>query len=82
MVAIAFIGSKKINKIAYAAYAIRAVFPDNFGFYGFCAGRILRGFLFLIFCWTVFPWIIGIVQDVYALTKPADTDGNIICSFY
>lgn len=65
---------KVVNKIAYA---LLAIFLGGLGVHKFYAGKTGSGILYLIFCWTIIPALIGFIEGIVALTKPADANGNI-----
>lgn len=65
---------KFVNKIAYA---LLAIFLGGLGVHKFYAGKTGSGILYLIFCWTIIPALIGFIEGIVALTKPADANGNI-----
>ena len=67
-------GKARVNKVIYA---ILAIFLGTFGIHKFYAGKIGMGIVFLIFCWSCIPTIVGIVQGLSALTRVPDKDGNI-----
>ena len=63
-----------VNQIAYALFAI---FLGELGVHKFYAGKIGMGIVYLIFCWTFIPGLIGLIEGIMALTKTADANGNI-----
>lgn len=65
---------KEVNKVIYI---VLALFLGHFGLHQFYAGKNGRGILFLIFCWTGIPGVIGIIQGILAIFKTADSDGKI-----
>ena len=65
---------KVVNKIAYALFAI---FLGGLGVHKFYTGKTGSGILYLIFFWTFIPTLIGFIEGIVALTKPADANGNI-----
>ena len=69
------VGGKPVNKIAYALFAI---FLGSFGIHKFYAGKIGMGIVYLLFCWTFIPGIIGFIEGIIALTKQEDANGNIV----
>lgn len=66
---------KAVNKLAYA---LLAIFLGGLGVHKFYAGKTGQGILYLVFCWTCIPGIIGFIEGIIALTKPEDKNGNII----
>lgn len=65
---------KKVNQLAYGLFAI---FLGFIGVHKFYAGKIGMGVVYLLFCWTFIPGIIGFVEGILAFTKKADANGNI-----
>ena len=66
---------KEVNKLAYV---LLAFFVGSFGIHKFYAGKTGMGILYLLFCWTGIPGIVGVIEAIMALIKPADAYGNII----
>lgn len=66
---------KVVNKVTYALFAF---FLGGIGAHKFYAGKVSMGILYLVFCWTLIPSIIALIEGIVALTKPADANGNII----
>lgn len=66
---------KEVNKLAYV---LLAFFVGSFGIHKFYAGKTGMGIVYLLFCWTGIPGIIGVIEAIMALVKPADPCGNII----
>jgi TM2 domain-containing membrane protein YozV/RNA polymerase subunit RPABC4/transcription elongation factor Spt4 len=48
--------------------AILAIFLGGLGVHKFYLGSILLGFIYLIFCWTFIPGIVGFCEGIYYLT--------------
>lgn len=69
------VGKRRVNKIAYAMFAI---FLGGLGVHKFYAGKIIHGVLYLLFCWCFIPSLIGFIEGIIALTKTPDAYGNII----
>ncbi|SPN75482.1 TM2 domain-containing protein [Brochothrix thermosphacta] len=65
---------KNVNKVLYIVFAL---FLGHFGVHKFYAGKTGVGVLFLIFCWTGIPGVIGIIQGILAIFKSADSEGDI-----
>ena len=68
------VNTKRVNKTIYVAMAI--VFGD-FGVHQFYAGKIKKGILYLLFCWTLIPEIFALFDAIKGCGKLADTDGMI-----
>jgi TM2 domain-containing membrane protein YozV len=66
---------KVVNKVTYA---LLAIFLGGIGVHKFYAGQTGLGILYLLFCWTFVPEIIGLIEGIVALTKNADVYGNIV----
>lgn len=69
------IDGKVINKLVYALFGI---FLGSLGIHKFYAGKIGMGILYLLFCWTFIPGLIGFIEGIVALTKQEDSEGNIV----
>ena len=67
-------GKRAVNKLAYA---LLAILVGGIGIHKFYAGKIGMGFVYILFCWTAIPSIIGLIEGIIALTKPEDNNGNI-----
>lgn len=72
------------NKVAAGIFGIVL---GSFGAHKFYLGQIGVGVLYLLFCWTAIPGIIGIIEGILYLTK-SDEEFNdqctcqIYCNFY
>lgn len=69
-----YIGPHVVNKVVYC---VLAFFLGGLGIHKFYAGRIGKGILYILFCWTCIPSIIALIEFIMALCKPADANGNI-----
>ncbi|HGJ5890459.1 MAG TPA: NINE protein [Arsenophonus apicola] len=49
------------------AAAVLAFFLGGFGIHKFYLGKILQGFLYLIFCWTFIPTVIAFIEFIVYL---------------
>lgn len=70
------VGSKHaVNKIPYVilAFLLGAV-----GGHKFYAGKPGQGILYLLFCWTYIPSIIGLVEAICACCQKEDCNGRIL----
>jgi TM2 domain-containing membrane protein YozV len=56
--------AKPKNKLAAA---LLAIFLGGFGIHKFYLGKIGMGILYLVFCWTGVPEIIGIIEGILML---------------
>ena len=70
-----YASGKVVNKVAYVVFAILL---GGIGLHKFYSGKIGMGILYLIFCWTSIPSIIGLVEGIIVALKPADANGNIV----
>lgn len=70
-----FYTGKSVNKIAYL---LLTFFLGGIGVHKFYVGKTGSGILYLLLCWTFIPTIIALIEFIVALTKPADSNGNII----
>jgi TM2 domain-containing membrane protein YozV len=66
-------GKKPVDKMAYG---LLAIFLGGLGIHKFIAGKAI-GILYLLFCWTFIPAIIGLIEGIMAFTQQADEQGNI-----
>lgn len=66
--------TKVVNKIVYC---LLAFFLGGFGGHKFYAGKIGSGVCYLLFCWTLIPAILAIIDLIVGLCKHADSNGNI-----
>lgn len=69
-----YTGEHVVNQIVYCLFAI---FLGAIGVHKFYAGRIGLGILYLLFCWTFIPALVGFIEGILALTKKVDSEGNI-----
>lgn len=65
---------KKVNK---ALYAVLTIVLGTFGINKFYAGKIRAGILSIVFCWTLVPTVLSIVEFITILTEKADKDGRV-----
>ncbi|MCI2848421.1 TM2 domain-containing protein [Staphylococcus hominis] len=65
----------KVNKIIYS---VLAFFLGGLGVHKFFVNKTGLGIIYLLFCWTGIPGVIGIIEGILAILKPADKEGNII----
>jgi TM2 domain-containing membrane protein YozV len=54
------------NRIAAALFAI---FLGGLGIHKFYLGKVGQGILYLVFCWTVIPSIIGLIEGIIYLVQ-------------
>ncbi len=57
------------NKLAAA---LLAFFLGGFGIHRFYLGRPVSGFIYLLFCWTAIPAIIGFIEAILLLMMSED----------
>lgn len=65
---------KTVNKIAYALIAI---FIGGLGIHRFYAGKWVSGILYILFCWTMIPSLLGFIEGIIAILRDDDGYGNI-----
>ncbi|MFS7398999.1 TM2 domain-containing protein [Carnobacterium maltaromaticum] len=65
---------KSVNKLVYV---LLAIFLGSLGAHKFYSGKMLQGFIYLIFFWTYIPGIISFIEGVIAAFKKPDEFGNI-----
>ncbi|WP_027399790.1 TM2 domain-containing protein [Anaerovorax odorimutans] len=68
-------GRKVVNKIAYI---LLAIFLGSLGIHKFYSGKTGLGILYLLFCWTFIPGLIGFIEGILAIFKDPDANGNIV----
>ncbi|OGV33967.1 MAG: hypothetical protein A2020_11405 [Lentisphaerae bacterium GWF2_45_14] len=57
--------------------AILAFFLGTFGIHKFYLGRPFQGLLYLLFCWTAIPGVLGVIEAIlYLLTTDDDFHQN------
>lgn len=66
---------KVVNKIAYLLITL---FLGAFGGQKFYEGKVGTGIVYLIFCWTIIPSFIALIDLIKAALKNPDANGNII----
>ena len=66
---------KVVNKIAYI---LCAILLGGLGVHKFMAGKIGSGIVYILFCWTCIPALIGFIEGLVAIGKKADVNGNIV----
>ena len=54
------------NRIAAALFALLL---GSLGIHKFYLGKVGQGILYLIFCWTAIPALVGIIEGIIYLTK-------------
>lgn len=70
-----YTNKKAVNKVVYC---LLALFLGGIGAHKFYAGKIGKGVLYLIFCWTAIPAFIALIEFIIALFKKSDANGNIL----
>lgn len=63
-----------VNKYVYAALAF---FLGGLGAHRFYRKQYGKALLYILFCWTGIPGVIGMIEGVIAFIKTADVQGNI-----
>jgi len=66
------------HTVAKISYGLLAIFLGGFGVHKFYASKTGMGILYLVFCWTLIPGLIGFIEGIVAFIKPADKNGNIV----
>ena len=68
-------GRRPVKK---SVYCLLAIFLGIFGAHKFYAGRIGAGIVYLLFCWTLIPGIIGFFSGIFGLFRATDGYGNLL----
>ncbi len=50
--------------------ALLAIFLGSFGIHKFYLGKIGQGVVYLLFCWTFIPGIIGFIEGIFLIAMP------------
>ena len=56
------------NPKSRLAAALFAIFLGGIGIHKFYLGKVGQGILYLLFCWTLIPAIIGLIEGIVYLT--------------
>lgn len=67
--------AKRVSKTTYVALA---TLLGWIGAHEFYAGRTARGVLSVVFCWTLVPWVVAIIQAVKMARAEAEPDGSTV----
>lgn len=67
-------GKKPISKVTYC---VLAILLGGIGVHKFYAGKIGMGIVYLIFCWTFIPGVIGLIEGLIAIGRKTDAQGMI-----
>jgi len=73
-------GAVRGTKVNKALYAVLTILLGGFGINKFYAKKIKSGILSLLFCWTLVPAILSMVEFVLVLAEKADKKGKISTS--
>lgn len=66
------------TKINQTSYLLCAFLLGGFGVHHFLTKNTTKGILYLVFCWTGIPTILGIIDGIKASQMHADENGNIV----
>ncbi|NOU92479.1 NINE protein [Paenibacillus sp. LMG 31456] len=61
-----------MNPKSKVTAGILAILVGGFGVHKFYLGKTLLGVVYLLFCWTGIPSIIGLIEGILYLTKTDD----------
>lgn len=61
--------SKYVSSRSKTAAGILGIFLGGFGIHKFYLGKYGQGILYLLFCWTYIPSIVGFIEGIMYLTK-------------
>ena len=56
--------------------ALFAIFLGGLGIHKFYLGQVAWGILYLVFCWTFIPAIVGLIEGILFLTMTEDEFGQ------
>jgi len=70
----ALAGRKAVSK---TVYCLLAIFLGGLGIHKFYGGKIVAGVIYIVFCWTLIPSLVGFIEGLMALGKPTDSQGQI-----
>ena len=65
----AFTETSNANGKTRTTAAILAILLGGFGAHQFYLGNIGKGILYLVFCWTYIPSIIGLIEGIMLITQ-------------
>ena len=68
---------KNGNRINKVIYAILTILFGGIGVNKFYAGKVKEGIISILFCWTMIPALLSMVEFVTVLTEKADKNGEI-----
>lgn len=66
---------KSVNKLLYC---LLIILFGSVGVHKFYAKKYVSGILYLGFVWTGIPEILTIIDLIWAVTRKADSEGNIL----
>ncbi len=67
-----------LKKVDKTSYILLSMLLGGFGVHKFYAGKTALGVVYLIFCWTYIPAILGFIEGIVVINKPADKFGKVI----
>ena len=67
-------GNKRVNKVSFG---LLALLTGSFGVHRFYSGKVKSGIAYILFCWTMIPSVLSLVEGIMALTKEDDGTGMI-----
>ncbi len=68
-------GSKSVNK---TKYCLLIIFLGGLGFHHFYVKKYKKGLLYLLFFWTLIPFILAFIDFTHVIAIEEDSFGNII----
>ena len=68
-----FIGPSTASGKNRIAAALFAIILGGVGIHKFYLGRVGQGILYLLFCWTFIPAVIGFIEGIIYLSMPDST---------
>lgn len=70
-------GEKQENKVNKVIYLLLTIFLGTLGIHKFYAKHYVKGILYLLFAWTIIPFLLNIIEFFVVFYKDSDKYGNI-----
>ena len=69
-------GAVAPNGKSKLAAALFAIFLGGFGIHKFYLGKVFQGVLYLLFCWTGIPFVVGFIEGIVYLVMSEQSFAN------